>query len=174
MRPSGRLRMRPARQARRSRGTSRDRATCRCAHARLVCRLRAGARRSPVRPSASPVLLGALSLQLPVPRSTETLQCSEFVDHRVRGHVWTVPFFQRLFQTSDWTVPRLAALPNSSLMAEPAVLESLRSERIMSTTTINPHQELIEKLTPASTLILHEISWEEYEEILHALDEAKG
>jgi len=54
------------------------------------------------------------------------------------------------------------------------VLELLRSERIMSTTTINPHQELIEKLPPASTLILHEISWEEYEEILDALGEAKG
>jgi Uma2 family endonuclease len=44
----------------------------------------------------------------------------------------------------------------------------------MSTATINPHQELIEKLPPASTLILHEISWEEYEEILDALGEAKG
>lgn len=44
----------------------------------------------------------------------------------------------------------------------------------MSTATINPHQELIEKLPPASTLILHEISWEEYEEILGAVGEAKG
>jgi Uma2 family endonuclease len=44
----------------------------------------------------------------------------------------------------------------------------------MSTATINPHQELIEKLPPASTLILHEIGWEEYEEILGALGEAKG
>jgi len=44
----------------------------------------------------------------------------------------------------------------------------------MSTATINPHQELIEKLPPASTLILRDISWEEYEEILDALGEAKG
>jgi Uma2 family endonuclease len=44
----------------------------------------------------------------------------------------------------------------------------------MSTATISPYQELIVKLPPASTLILHEISWEEYEELLDALGEAKG
>lgn len=44
----------------------------------------------------------------------------------------------------------------------------------MSTATTNRHQELIEKLPPASTLILHDIVWEEYEEILDALGEAKG
>jgi len=44
----------------------------------------------------------------------------------------------------------------------------------MSTATINRHQELIDKLPPASTLILHEIDWEEYEELLDALGEANG
>ncbi|MEK6322451.1 MAG: Uma2 family endonuclease [Acidobacteriota bacterium] len=44
----------------------------------------------------------------------------------------------------------------------------------MSTATTNRHQELIEKLPPASTLILHGISWEEYEELLDALGEANG
>ncbi|PYT10424.1 MAG: hypothetical protein DMF60_00130 [Acidobacteria bacterium] len=44
----------------------------------------------------------------------------------------------------------------------------------MSTAAINRHQELIDKLPPASTLILHDIGWEEYEELLDALGEAKG
>ena len=44
----------------------------------------------------------------------------------------------------------------------------------MSTATTNRHQELIDKLPPASTLILHDIGWEEYEELLDALGEAKG
>jgi Uma2 family endonuclease len=47
-------------------------------------------------------------------------------------------------------------------------------ETMMSTATINLHQELIDKLPPASTLILRDISWEEYEELLDALGEAKG
>jgi Uma2 family endonuclease len=45
---------------------------------------------------------------------------------------------------------------------------------MMSTATINLHQELIDKLPPASTLILRDIGWEEYEELLDALGEAKG
>ena len=44
----------------------------------------------------------------------------------------------------------------------------------MSSATINRHQELIDKLPPASTLILHDIGWEEYEELLDALGEATG
>lgn len=44
----------------------------------------------------------------------------------------------------------------------------------MITAAINRHQELIDKLPPASTLILNDIGWQEYEELLDALGEAKG
>lgn len=83
-------------------------------------------------------------------------------------------------QRSAFRIAEFATLVSiRGLSPELAMLESERflhgsPERIMSTAILNRHQELIEKLPPASTLILRDISWEEYEEILHALGEAKG
>jgi len=59
-----------------------------------------------------------------------------------------------------------------------SVVESVRldtkiGERIMSTATMNLH-EVIEKLPPASTLILHDIGWAEYEDLVDGVGEAKG
>lgn len=84
----------------------------------------------------------------------------------VPAQVGTVPLLSRLYQIIG-------------LSAELAVLESVRfphrvPETVMSTATINRHQELIDKLPPASTLILRGIGWEEYEELLDALGAAKG
>jgi Uma2 family endonuclease len=44
---------------------------------------------------------------------------------------------------------------------------------LMSTPTIN-HLDVVEQLPPNSTLILHGVTWEEYEELLDAVGEAKG
>ncbi len=43
----------------------------------------------------------------------------------------------------------------------------------MSTQTAN-YPEVIDQLPPGSTLVLHDISWDEYEELLEAVGEPKG
>src|SRR5438876_7584952 len=73
----------------------------------------------------------------------------EFADRRARSGLGTVPLLSRLFQIIG-------------LSAALAVLKSVRflhrvTETMMSTAAINRHQELIDKLPPASTLILHDI-----------------